>query len=115
MYLPCLLVSVQGFIAVSDLLCSVHEFSSVYTVLLSFQSLYFVVSLSRRAAVGLEQSDQCEISGFLIVEHSDNTNFRCPSISEARLSVAESSLDTLRAAIFHSWRHRSSSGYTMAR
>lgn len=36
-----------------------------------------------------------------IMETSDNTNFRCPSISEARLSAAVCALGAVGAAVFH--------------
>lgn len=56
----------------------------------------------------------CEISKFLIEEPPENTNYRCPSISEAELSVAESSMGLLVAAISQSGRSRTSSRDTLA-
>jgi len=53
-------------------------------------------------------SEECEILSVLITKHSDNTNFRYASISEARLSVDGRFLDsgalpcfTLREQGFH--------------
>lgn len=59
-------------------------------------------------------SVQRELSSCPIMKNSDNTNFRCPSISETRLSGAQYSLDLLGAAIFHSATARSSSRDTSA-
>lgn len=84
---------------------------SLSLALLQTQALY---SQSSYVMNKVTTSVQCEISSFPIVENSDNTNFRCPSISEARLSVAECSLGPLGAAIFHSGRTRSSSRDTSA-
>lgn len=59
-------------------------------------------------------SVQCEFSGFLIVKHFDNTNFRRPNISETRLSVPVRFPGSRKAAIFHCERTRSSSVDTLA-
>lgn len=71
---------------------------SLSLALLQTQALY---SQSSYVMNKVTTSVQCEISSFPIMENSDNTNFRCPSITEARLSVAECSLGPLGAAIFH--------------
>lgn len=59
-------------------------------------------------------SVQCEFTGFLIVKHFDNTNFRPPNISETRLSVPVRFPGSRKAAIFHREWTRSSSVDTLA-
>lgn len=62
-----------------------HSLESLYFCA-HWQTLYSALPWNYNSKV--TTSVQCEISRFLIMEHSDNTNFRRLSISEARLSVA---------------------------
>lgn len=72
------------------------------------EPLYFICEcvLRGRAAPVMnkeQRGPRCELSGCSVVETPDNTNFRCPAISEEGLSAARLAVAALGEAGLHPW------------